>query len=148
MPETRIFIGSSSAAKSQARAIVKTFTSPTLTFVPWWEAFTAGRTLLEDLDRIRQRVDGALLLFSPESTSQIRRKKYSVPNLNVLFEFAYFYGHFGRQKVAMLKYGEFYLPSDLGGYVHIFGSKFFKRGAFVKVGKRTTTEFGRWISQL
>lgn len=148
MPQTRIFVGSSSAAKSQARAIVKAFASPTLTFLPWWEAFTAGRTLLEDLDRVRARVDGALLLFSPESTTSIRRKKYAVPNLNVLFEFAYFYGHFGRQKVAMLKYGEFYLPSDLGGYIHLFGSRFFKRGAMVKVGKRTTNEFGRWIAQL
>ena len=148
MPETRIFVGSSSAAKSQARAIVRVFASPTLTFLPWWEAFTAGRTLLEDLDQVRGRVDGALLLFSPESTTSIRRKKYAVPNLNVLFEFAYFYGHFGRQKVAMLKYGEFYLPSDLGGYIHLFGSKFFKRGAVVKVGKRTTNEFGHWIAQL
>lgn len=148
MPQTRIFLGSSSAAKSQARAAVKAFSSPTLTFLPWWEAFTAGRTLLEDLDRVRARVDGAILLFSPESTTSIRRKKYDVPNLNVLFEFAYFYGHFGRQKVALLKYGEYYLPSDLGGYIHIFGSKFFKRGAVAKVGKRTTTEFGRWISQL
>jgi predicted nucleotide-binding protein len=148
MPESRIFIGSSSAAKSQARAVIKAFSGPTLTFLPWWEAFTAGRTLLEDLDRVRTRVDGALLLFSPESVSSIRRKKYQVPNLNVLFEFAYFYGHFGRQKVAMLKYGDFYLPSDLGGYIHIFGSRFFKRGAMVKVGKRTTNEFGRWIAQL
>lgn len=148
MPETRIFVGSSAAAKSQARAVVKAFSSPTLTLVPWWEAFTAGRTLLEDLDRIRARVDGALLLFSPESVSSIRRKRYQVPNLNVLFEFAYFYGHFGRQKVAMLKYGEFYLPSDLGGYIHIFGSRSFRRGAAVKVGKRTSDEFGRWVAQL
>ena len=132
MPTT-IFIGSSSAAKSQARAVIRKFTGPTLKFLPWWDAFTAGRTLL---------------LFSPESTTRIRNKKYNVPNLNVLFEFAYFYGHFGGKKVAMLKYGEFYLPSDLGGYIHISGSRFFKRGAVVQVGKRTSTELERWVSQL
>jgi predicted nucleotide-binding protein len=148
MPETTIFIGSSTAAKSQARAVVKAFTNPTLKFLPWWEAFTPGRTLLTELDSIRDRVAGAILLFSPEATTHIRRKKYNVPNLNVLFEFGYFYGHFGRQKVAMLKYGEFYLPSDFGGYIHIFGSKFFKRAAAVKVGKRTTDEFARWVAQL
>ena len=147
MPTT-IFIGSSSAAKSQARAVIREFASPTLKFLPWWEAFTAGRTLLEDLDHIRARVDGALLLFSPESTTRIRNKKYGVPNLNVLFEFAYFYGHFGRKKVAMLKYGEFYLPSDLGGYIHIYGSRSFRRGAAVQPGKRTIREFERWVSQL
>lgn len=133
MPTTTIFIGSSSAAKSQARAVIRKFTGRTLKFLPWWDAFTAGRTLL---------------LFSPESTTRIRNKKYNVPNLNVLFEFAYFYGHFGRKKVAMLKYGEFYLPSDLGGYIHISGSRFFKRGAVVQVGKRTSTELERWVSQL
>ena len=30
----------------------------------------------------------------------------------------------------------------------VFGSKFFKRGAVVQVGKRTSTEFERWVSQL
>ncbi len=66
----------------------------------------------------------------------------------LLFEFASFYGHFGRKKIAMLKYGEFYLPSDLGGYIHIPGSRFFGRGAVVQVGKRTATELERWVSQL
>ena len=148
MPTTRIFIGSAAAAKSQAKAVVEHFSSATLKFVPWWNSFTAGRTLLEDLDHIRNKVDAALLLFSPEAESTIRGNAIQVPNLNVLFEFGYFYGHFGKTKVAMLKYGDFYLPSDLGGYIHIFGSKFFRRGAVVKVGKRTEDEFERWVSKL
>jgi len=148
VPTTTIFIGSSSAAKSQAKAVVKKFSSATLRFLPWWEAFTAGRTLLEELDRVKGKVDGALLLFSPEAKTTIRKKRLDVPNLNVLFEFGYFYGVLGKQKVAMLKYGDFYLPSDLGGYVHISGSTFFKRGAVVAVGKRTSDEFARWISQM
>jgi len=145
---TTIFIGSSSAARSQARAVIRKFASPTLKFLPWWDAFTAGRTPPEDPDHLRARVDGALLLFSPESSTRIRNKKYDLPNLNVLFEFAYFYGYFGRQKVAMLKYGEFYLPSDLGGYIHIAGSRSFRRGATVQVGKRASRELERWVSQL
>lgn len=148
MPKTVLFIGSSSAARSQAKAIVKAFTGPTLGFLPWWEAFTPGRTLLEELDAVRDRVQGALLLFSPESTSEIRGNMVSLPNLNVLFEFGYFYGHLGQQRVAMLKYGEFYLPTDLGGYIHIPGSKYFKRGAVVKVGKRTAQQFEKWVEQL
>jgi predicted nucleotide-binding protein len=125
--------------------LIKAFTGPTLTFLPWWDAFTAGKTLLEDLDGIRKKVDAAILVFSPESTTTIRKKKNDIPNLNVLFEFGFFYGTLGRGKVAMIKYGEFYLPTDFGGYVHIFGSKFFKRGAVAAVGKRTTAEFTRWI---
>jgi hypothetical protein len=45
----------------------------------------------------------------------------------------------------MLKYGDFYLPSDFGGYVHIFGSTSFKRGAAVQIGRRTVREFSRWV---
>jgi len=145
---TTIFIGSSAAAKSQARAIIRSFTRPGLRFLPWWDAFTAGRTLLKDLDNIRDRVDAALLVFSPESSTRIRNKRHAVPNLNVLFELGYFYGHFGEKKVAMVRYGEFYLPSDLGGYIHIAGSRSFRRGAAVPVGKRTTRELERWITAL
>jgi predicted nucleotide-binding protein len=148
MPKVKIFIGSASAAKSQAKAVVKAFTSPTVEFLTWWDAFTPGRTLLEDLDAIRGQVDGAILIFSPEAEATVRGNTVFTPNLNVLFEFGYFYGHFGKQKVAMLKYGDFYLPSDLGGYIHINGSRHFQRSQVVQVGKRTETEFGKWVAQV
>jgi predicted nucleotide-binding protein len=145
VPQTTVFIGSSSAARSQARAVIDAFSGPTLRFLPWWDAFDPGRTLLEDLDAISKKVDAALMIFTPEADSTVRGKEVQVPNLNVLFEFGYFYGRFGRAKVAMLKYGDFYLPSDFGGYVHIFGSTTFKRGAAVPVSPRTEREFTRWV---
>jgi predicted nucleotide-binding protein len=145
MAKTTLFLGSSTAAKSQARAVAAALASDTIEFLPWWEAFTPGRTLLEELDAIRDKVQGAVLVFSPEAESTVRGTTVWTPNLNVLFEFGYFYGHFRKERVALLRYGEFYLPSDFGGYIHIAGSKFFKRGAVVKVGKRTLTEFTRWI---
>jgi predicted nucleotide-binding protein len=148
MPKTTIFVGSSSAAKSQAKALIADLSSATLEFLPWWDAFTPGKTLLEELDNIRDKIDGALLLFSPESETTIKKDTKWIPNLNVLFEFGYFYGHFGKQKIAMIKYGEFFLPSDFGGYIWITGSKFFKRGAVAQIGKRTKTDFEKWIQQL
>jgi predicted nucleotide-binding protein len=148
MPKTTLFIGSSTAAKSQAKALVKELTSATLKFLPWWDAFTPGKTLLEDLDAIRNKVDGALLVFSPEAQTTIRKDKKWVPNQNVLFEFGYFYGHFGKKGVAMIKYGDFFLPSDFGGYIWIPGSKSFKRSAVVQVGKRTKTDFEKWVQAL
>jgi predicted nucleotide-binding protein len=90
MPTTTLFLGSSSAAKSQAKAVLKAIISPTLKVLPWWDAFTAGHTLLEDLDRIRATVGGALMIFSPEAESTVRGNTVQIPNLNVLFEFGYF----------------------------------------------------------
>ena len=148
MPKATLFIGSSSAAKSQAKAVVKKFKGPTIEFLPWWDAFTPGNTLLEELDNIRAKVNGAILLFSPEAEATVRGNTVWTPNLNVLFEFGYFYGCLGKERVAMLKYGDFYLPSDFGGYIHIFGSDFFKRSALVQVGKRTEKEFGNWVAKV
>ena len=70
VPKTKIFIGSSTAAKSQAKAVITHFKSPTLDFVPWWEAFTAGGTLLEDLDNVRDKVDAALLPYTSTTLVQ------------------------------------------------------------------------------
>lgn len=148
MPKTTIFIGSSTAARTQARVVVRDLTSPGIKFLPWWDAFTPGRTLLEELDLIRTKVDAAILLFSPESQTTFRKVTHSIPNLNVLFEFGYFYGHFGKTKTAILKYGDFYLPSDLGGHIYIYGGTKFKRGRAFKLLNRTTQQFAKWIESL
>jgi predicted nucleotide-binding protein len=147
MPNAKIFVGCSSAAKTQAKTLIKGLANPTTTFIPWWDEFTPGRTLLEELDTIDKKVDGAILVFSPEIPVTIRGNGTAIPNLNVLFEFGYFYGTKGKQKVAMVKYGDFYLPSDLSGYIHIPGSKFFKSGAAAQVGKKTRDAFDKWIQQ-
>lgn len=148
MPITKLFIGSSAAAKSQARKIVAELTSATVEFVPWWDSITPGQLLLDELEKIKQGVDGAVLVFSPESTGTIRGATKQLPNLNVLFEFGYFFGSFERRKVAMIRYGDFYLPTDLGGYVWIHGSSGFRRNGVQKVGDRTKNEFSRWIVTL
>ncbi|MBS1700960.1 MAG: nucleotide-binding protein [Armatimonadetes bacterium] len=148
MPVTTLFVGSSSGAKSQAKELISKLSSPTLQFLPWWDAFTPGQTLMEDLDAIKNKVDGALFIFSPEGEATIRGELKQIPNLNVLFEFGYFYGHMGKTKVAMIKYGDFYLPSDFGGYIYITGSKFFRRSAVVAMGSRTKRDFMKWIQAL
>jgi len=66
----------------------------------------------------------------------------------VLFEFGYFYAALGKENVALAKYGSVDLPSDLGGYIHLFGSRRFQRNAGVRVGKRTKVEFDRWLDTL
>jgi len=71
MPKATLFIGSSAAAKSQAKAVVEKFKGPTIEFLLWWDAFTPGKILLEELDNIRDQVNGAILLFSPEAEATV-----------------------------------------------------------------------------
>jgi len=145
----KIFVGSSSGAKTQAKKFILGCQHKNITYLPWWEQFTAGKTLLSELDRIRKNVDAAVLLLTPEALStNARGTEIIVPNQNVLFEFGYFYAALGQSKVALAKYGTVSLPSDLAGYIHIFGSTFFKTNAGLAVGKRTRAEFDRWFDTM
>lgn len=141
----KIFIASSTAAKSQARAFMEGCIKDASEYVPWWEAFTAGKTLLEDLDDISTSVHGAVIVLTPEAVATTASgTQIPIPNLNVLFEFGYLYSKLGKQNVVVLKYGKVVLPSDLGGYIHVFGSDFFRPSYKVPVSKRTRKEFDRW----
>jgi predicted nucleotide-binding protein len=145
----KVFIGSSTAARRQARLLIEGCKHPNITYLPWWDQFTAGRTLLEELDRIRKKVDACILLLTPEGVAtNSKNNQVVIPNMNVLFEFGYFYSALGKESVALAKYGKVNLPSDLGGYIHIAGSDFFKPNYGVPVGKKTKKEFDRWIDAL
>jgi len=89
------------------------------------QEFKAGKTLLAELTRIRKEIDRAILILSPDSRATLDRGEQPIPNLNVLFEFGFFYGALGPDKVAVVRYGQIYLPSNLGGYIHITGSERF-----------------------
>lgn len=148
MPKTKIFLGSSKEAKNQANAIVKHFTSATIEFVPWWDAFTPGHLLLNDLEAVVEKVDAAMLLFTPDIAATVRGNQVALPNQNVLFELGYFFSALGQEKIALMKYGATYIPKDLDGYTHVPGSKFFKPGGIVAPGKKTKSAFDKWIASI
>ena len=145
----KVFVASSSAAKRQAKVFIEGCEHPNIEFIPWWDEFQPGRTLLDELTRIKSNVHAALLIMSPEGISTTQKgKEVVIPNLNVLFEFGLFYSAFGHENIAIVKYGNVNLPSDLGGYIHINGSEFFKHNAGVPVGKKTKSEFNRWLDAM
>ena len=145
----KVFVGSSNAAKSQAKRFMEGCPHRNIQYLPWWEQFNPGSTLLDELDKIRKQVSAAILLITPEaSATNSKGSEIVVANQNVIFEFGYFYASLGKSNVALVKYGAINLPSDLGGYIHINGSKFFKHGSAVTVGARTKTEFDRWLDTL
>lgn len=142
----KIFVGSSTAAKTQAKVFIDGCKNPYIEFLPWWEQFTPGKTLLEELNDLKNTVNAAILIFTPEASStNLKGTEIVIPNLNVLFEFGFFYSALGKDHVSIVKYSNVYLPSDLSGYIHINGSKFFKPNGAVTLGKKTKNEFDKWI---
>lgn len=145
----KIFVGSSSAARHQAKMFIEGCVNENITFIPWWDQFTPGSTLLDELNRIKTEVNAAVLIFTPEGVStNPKGTEIVIPNLNVLFEFGFFYSAFGKKKVSIVKYSNVTLPSDLNGYIHIAGSKFFKDNYGVPVGKKTKKDFDNWINNM
>jgi predicted nucleotide-binding protein len=148
MPKTTIFVGSSLEAKTQAKTLIKHFTSATVVFLPWWDCFTPGNLLLNDLENARRKIDAALILLTPDIAATVRGNQVALPNQNVLFELGYFFSALGASKIALMKYAATSIPKDLDGYTHIPGSNFFKPRASVLVGKKTNAAFNNWIASI
>lgn len=118
-------------------------------YYPWWNEFVPGRTLVNELNRFKGSLDGAVIIMTPESSTTLRGTRRRIPNLNVLFEFGYFFGIFKHDHVAIVKYGGVYLPSDLDGYIPIYGGAVYSAsGVAPPPGGRTKTEFLRWVGKL
>lgn len=86
------------------------------------------RTLFDKLSRIKNAVQAAVLLLTPEGVATNQKgNQIIVPNLNVLFRFDFFYSALDHDRVAILKCGTVNMPSDLAGYMHhMKKSDFFK----------------------
>jgi hypothetical protein len=144
----QVFVGSSSEAKATAKALIRDLANPKLNFRPWWDNVRPGRMFLSELEHMSKEASAALFLFTPDIDGWNRGKKTKYPNQNVLFELGYFLGHFRPDRIAIIRYGETEMPSDLSGHTHIKGSKFFKAKFPTTTGKATKKDFLKWVSAL
>ena len=80
-----------------------------------------GRTVIEKFEQYAQ-VRFAVALLTPDDVGALQEK---TPNLkprarqNVIFEFGYFIGRLGRNRVCALTKGDVEIPSDYDGVVYI-----------------------------
>lgn len=144
----QIFVASSMEAKAQAKVLIRELANPDIKFRPWWETARPGRMFLSELAQVASEVTAALFVFTPDISGTFRRKRVKLPNQNVLFELGYFFNIVRPECIAIVKYGETVIPTDLLGYTHIKGSKFFKAGAGSATGKATRADFTKWIIAL
>jgi len=144
----QVFVGSSSEAMATAKALIRDLANPKLNFRPWWDNVRPGRMFLSELEHMSKEASAALFLFTPDIDGYNRGKKAKYPNQNVLFELGYFFSCFRPDHIAIIRYGETEMPSDLSGYTHIKGSKFFKAKFPTITGKATKNDFLKWVSAL
>lgn len=86
-----------------------------------------GQTVIEKFEKHGSDVAYAFILLTPDEIAYLEcedslpdheRKKEKRARPNVIFEFGYFVGKLGRNRVCCLYTGNVTLPSDLSGFVY------------------------------
>jgi hypothetical protein len=155
MPNTRkIFIGSSSEALNMAQHVADVIKKAELGMEPviWTQnVFKPGMTLLETIESIPFDYHAAALVWSPDVFCRRGKKRgFSAPVANVVFEYGYLAARLTRKRVAICKFGNVEIPSDLQGVKSIQFSGFDSQDASPSPldddpGNNTLVE---WLDQL
>lgn len=80
---------------------------------------SAGETLIHKFETYADNCGYAFALFTPDDFVKKNNKVYFQARPNVLFELGWFYGHFGRERVCIVKKANTEIPSDLAGILSI-----------------------------
>jgi hypothetical protein len=114
--ERRIFVGSSREASGLAGRVGAAIEAAGLSPVLWnVGAFPAGRTLLEQIERFAHDFEGAVLVATPDVSSHRGGRSFEAPVANVVFEYGYLSARLTRSRVAICRFGQADLPSDILG---------------------------------
>lgn len=106
-----------SAQNEVARFIAKLGLVPVILH----EQANLGRTIIEKFEEHAQ-VGFAMALLTPDDVGALKDEENNLnprARQNVIFEFGYFIGRLGRQKVCALTKGNVEIPSDYSGVLYI-----------------------------
>jgi hypothetical protein len=117
--------------------------------------FPAGPTLLDQIGKVPDDCQGAILLFTPDVISARSGQKTHEAVSNVIFEYGYLSARLTRQRVAICQFGDAEPPADLKGVkVMNAGPAYYrtpeKRGNdhTPKLSPNLIRELGIWLKSL
>ncbi len=120
--ERTIFVGSSGEATKLAAKIASAIAGAGMSPVVWnTGAFPVGQTLLERIENLPYEFDGAVLLATPDIHCTRQDESFLAPASNVIFEYGYLSSRLTHRRVAICRFREADLPSDLKGVKVIEG---------------------------
>lgn|SRR5262245_21447406 len=145
----RIFIGSSTESTSQAKQIADVLNKiPDVEAIFWTDVFRPGLLVFEAIEKMARSVAGAVLLAAPDDTSVIRDTKIHVPRTNVMIELGYLAAILGRERIALCKYDETTLATDLAAFTFIGMGKYPEKESAVVISDPVKTNITRWATSL
>ncbi|HEU4694416.1 MAG TPA: nucleotide-binding protein [Vicinamibacterales bacterium] len=111
----RVFVGSSTEGLPRARAICGALTDERTEPVLWTQEFPPGYVTIEGLERVLSDCSGAVFVATPDDETTIHGRVVKMPRANVMLEFGLLAGRLGRHNIAICRYAETEMPSDLKG---------------------------------
>ncbi|MGH8910280.1 MAG: TIR domain-containing protein [Egibacteraceae bacterium] len=126
MYRPRIFIGSSTEGLEVGKALEGLLEREAEAILWTRGVFRAGHGALEALESIKDSLDAAVLILTPDDVIESRNLTIMGPRDNVVFELGFFTGQLGRRRCFLLYNRDLSLkiPSDLEGVTPLtYGSR-------------------------
>lgn len=115
-----MFVGSSTEALDKAQQLCELLRQDeSLGALLWTEVFQPGYLTFEALESMLLQCCGAVFVATPDDPGLIRGHEVHAPRANVMLEFGLVAGRIGRHNIALCRYGNADLPSDLQGLTTI-----------------------------
>ncbi len=120
VPRTQpvLFLGCSTEGLTIAREVQSAFHHDDFVVQLWTDGiFRPSHTPVEDLSRLPNEIDFAVMVITPDDILESRDERYRVIRDNVLFELGLCIGAIGRERAFLLspRGGQIKIPSDLLG---------------------------------
>ena len=149
MNTRKIFVGSSLEGWRAAEAVGKVIRQAGMEPVLWKTIFPAGDITLEKIEQLPNLVDGAILVVTPDLTCNRMGKNegFSAPVQNIIFEYGYLSARLSRRRVAICKFEDAEIPSDLQGMTLVLAGKYAREGRLNLPGE-TKKGLQRWLGEL
>ena len=129
-----IFVGSSSEALPYAQSVAEALSTPSIQVKLWDRYFKPGFAPLEAIEAVANECSGAIFLATPDDVGVVRGRQVKTPRANILLELGVLSGRFGRPSIALCRFQDVELPTDLSGFTYI------SMGAFQPVKNPTQVE--------
>lgn len=145
---TRIFVGSSREALNVAGLVADVIRQANMEPIVWNnDAFALGMTLLETIESLPFDYHGAVLLWTPDVSCARAEENFSAPVANVVFEYGYLAARLTRKRVAICRFGNADVPSDLQGMKLVDVQEYLKKKPLA-LPPEAGGELRGWLEQL
>src|SRR5260370_10574256 len=115
-----VFIASAKESLPIAKSIAEFLSSmEDIRGVLWVDIFDPGLLTMQAIELMLSRCCGAVFVASPDDESKIQDVSVRVPRTNVMLELGLVSSVLGRRNVAMCKFDDVVLPTDMTGFTYI-----------------------------